>query len=144
MSNTPRTVQRPVLNSVRYQTAVPVQQTIVEGGSAISVNTDVETYSAFNLLLVPIAETKFFTGVNKDESAMVNMNANVVRIVDGPSAGTVYVFCHQLFQVARGKTYTDSILNKVQFLRQPSVEGIVGPNIVQMLKITADQPVSVA
>ena len=148
MSNTPRGALPPVTAfpkaPVRRHMAAPVtmQQTIVEDGRKISVKSVVETIPAVDLISGCMTPKEMCQGM-KPDLKVLDMYVHIVRIEEGPSAGKAYVFCHHLYQIAKGQVITMQAIAKAHLCTNEGVDLLVGRNIVQMLKFSTHGAVSV-
>ena len=89
---------------------------------------------------MPYAE--LYKGMQVDDR-VYDYGVRIIRVLDGPDAGDAYVLCQDLYRIAKGSAMTKQAIEKALHCSEAGVEGLVGPNIMQMLKYSAYQTVSV-
>ena len=89
---------------------------------------------------MPLAE--LYKGMQVDDKVL-DYGVRIIRVLDGPDAGDAYVLVQDLYRIAKGTAVKRQTIEQAPVCTTGGAEGIVGPNIVQMLKYSAYQTVSV-
>ena len=79
----------------------------------------------------------------KIDTKVFDFHVRIITIVEGPYKGDAYVLAQDEYRIAKGTAVTKQAIEQAQYCKKEAVERIVGPNIVQMLRYSTNNNVSV-